>query len=70
MSEIDRKPSDFINARALAEHLNLDYGSLRNLLNDKDAKLPPCVIIGKRRMWRISVVEKWLEENLESPYRA
>lgn len=65
----DINGSVFICAKELADLLGIDYGSLRNMLSDKAANLPPCIRVGKRRKWRLSVVENWISENMENPSR-
>ncbi len=70
MSRNDMKPTDFVEAKGLCDHLGLEYGSFRNMLRDGNANLPPCIVIGKRRKWRIADVEKWISENTERPNKA
>lgn len=60
--------STFFDAKELAKFLDIDYGTLRNLLNDENASLPPCVRIGKRRYWKVSAVDEWLKK-MDNPSR-
>ena len=66
MSQNDNR---WIEGKELAEYLGIAYGTLRNLIKDDAASLPPYNWVGKTRRWRLSVVNKWLEDTLERPNR-
>jgi excisionase family DNA binding protein len=49
----------------LADVLHMDVGTIRNRLS-RGEPMPPSVKVGRRRLFPVSELEKWLMQRLQS----